>query len=230
MKIEIWSDYVCPFCYIGKRRLEQALSDFPGEVEIIYKAFQLDPEAKTEDNLSINEVLAKKYRVSIEKAKDMNKNVASQAKLVGLNFNYENMKYPNTFMAHRLVHYASTKGLDKNLSERLFKAHFIENLNIGLKETLVKLAQDIGLDGAFEILASNQFSEEVKFDINEARDIQIQGVPFFVFNRKYAISGAQPLKVFQDTIKKVYEEENKQSPFKIIGDDGGVCNDDGCEI
>lgn len=230
MKIEIWSDYVCPFCYIGKRKLEQALSDFSGETEIIFKAFQLDPGVKTEDNLSINEVLAKKYRVSIEKAKEMNNNVANQAKLVGLNFNYEKMKYPNTFFAHRLVHYASTKGLDKELSERLFKAHFIENLNIGLKGTLVQLSKEVGLDGSLEVLESNQFSEEVKFDLQEARDIQIQGVPFFVFNRKYAISGAQPLKVFQDTIKKVYEEENKQSPFKIIGKDGGVCNDDGCEI
>ena len=207
MKIEIWSDYVCPFCYIGKRKLEQALQNFTGDYEIVYKAYQLDPTARTEDNLQTNEVLAKKYNMTLEKVSDMNENIKKHALEVGLKYNFDGMHYPNTFMAHRLVSYAATKGLDNDLAEELFKAHFIESKNIGLKETLIKISKEINLDGAEEVLNYNQYENVVNTDIKEARDFQIQGVPFFVFNRKYAISGAQPLKVFEDTIKQVHSEE-----------------------
>jgi len=209
MKIEIWSDFVCPFCYIGKRKLEQALENFDSNVEITYKAFQLDPSAKTEDNLQIDEVLAKKYNMSIEKAREMNNNVAANAKSVGLDYNFDGMAYPNTFLAHKLMKYAESKNLDKALAEKLFEAHFIKTKNIGLKETLIELANEVGLTNASEVLDNNNFNNDVEFDINEARSFGISGVPFFVFNRKYAISGAQPLKVFEDTIKKVFEEETK---------------------
>lgn len=229
MIIEIWSDYVCPFCYIGKRKLEKALEKYTGDYEIVYKAYQLDPNAKTEAQLSTNDVLAKKYNLTLEKVRQMNESVRQHALTVGLNYKFDGMHYPNTFNAHRLVSYAKTKGLDQALSERLFKAHFIEGLNIGLNETLLELASEIGLNDVEDVLNSNGYAEAVQTDIKEAREIQIQGVPFFVFNRKYAISGAQPLEVFENTIRKISSEQPKKSPFQTLGDQGDVCGDDGCE-
>lgn len=228
MKIEIWSDYVCPFCYIGKRRLELALKEANIDAEIVYKAYQLDPYAKTEANLSAHEALAKKYGITTTKAKQMNENVKEQAKTVGLNYNIEDMQYPNTLLAHRLVKFAETKGLDKELAEAFFKAHFIDAKNIGLKDTLVELARKVGLDNVDEVLNSDIYSSDVVLDIKEAKDIGVRGVPFFVINRKYAISGAQPLNVFQDSLKQIYAEE--KSSLKTFGDDDGTCTDDGCEI
>ncbi|MDF2700323.1 MAG: disulfide bond formation protein DsbA [Haloplasmataceae bacterium] len=233
MKIEIWSDFICPFCYIGKRRLEEAIKAFQhkDQVEVIFKSFQLDPDAKLDTKLTIHEILAKKYGTSIEQAKKTNDNLALQAANIGLKYNYDQMKYTNTFDAHRLAKYAETKGKAKELNERLFKAYFTESLHIGKHDTLINLAKEVGLDDADSILNSDQFNSQVSFDITEAREIGVEGVPFFVFNRKYAISGAQPLQVFTDTLQKVWKEENHKSTLqKINTTEAGICTDDGCEV
>lgn len=213
MKIEIWSDVACPFCYIGKRRLEQALDGFEyqSDVEIEWKSFQLNPELKTNKTQSIHEYLAEAKGWTIEYAKQMGEQVTSMAEEVGLNFNMEATVVANTMNAHRLIQFAKTKNLGNAIEEALFKAYFMEGKNIDSQEALIEIASNIGLnlDEARKALHEKQYSEQIEFDAYEAQQIGVRGVPFFVFNRKYGISGAQPLEVFTRTLNQAYEEENK---------------------
>ncbi|MFC0273657.1 DsbA family protein [Metabacillus herbersteinensis] len=237
MKIEVWSDYVCPFCYIGKRRLEAALEQFPhrDKVEVTFKSFELDPNSSSETNLSIHEVLAKKYGTSVEQAKKMSEGVGQQATTVGLNFNFDGMKPTNTFNAHRLAKFAETKGKEAEVTESLLKSYFIDSKHIGNLETLLQITQDAELnrEEVELLLSGTEFEESVRADEAEAREIGVQGVPFFVLNRKYAISGAQPTEVFLETLQKVWEEENTKTPLQTITSKtelGATCTDDGCEV
>jgi predicted DsbA family dithiol-disulfide isomerase len=237
MKIEVWSDFVCPFCYIGKRRLEEALEQFPHkeDVEVIFKSFELDPNSERNSGKTIHEALASKYGTSIEQAKKMNENMGQQAAAVGLDFQFDNMIPTNTFDAHRLAKYAKNAGKAPEMTERLLKAYFTQSQHIGSHETLLKLAEEVGLDRneSEAVLRSSDFENEVRADEEEARNIGVQGVPFFVLNRKYAISGAQPLEVFTNALQKVWEEENAQPSLQTLtseGSDGMTCSDDGCEI
>lgn len=231
MKIEVWSDYVCPFCYIGKRRLEEALEQFPhrDQVEIIFKSFELDPNAPKQSDISEIEYLAQKYGMSIEQAKQMTNNVIEQAKTVGLLFQFDQMKHTNTFDAHRLAKFAETKGLGTKLTERLLRAHFIETKHLASHNVLLELACEAGLEkqDVEDILQSDKFASDVRADETEASMLRVQGVPFFVFNRKYAISGAQPADVFLKTLEKVWEEE-KDQPLQMISE-GMSCTDEGCK-
>lgn len=234
MEIAIWSDYVCPFCYIGKRRLEQALEEtgYASQATLQLKAYQLDastPEVVTE---SMYESLARKYRTSIEQARSMTANVTEQAKSVGLDYNFEEMKGANTARAHRLVKFADTQEKGYVLGESLLKAHFLDGQNINDIEVLVKLATDVGLDEteARRVVESNEFFPHIQIDQTEAAQIGIQGVPFFVLNNKYAISGAQPIEVFKEAIEKVAQEEGLKPSLQFVGGNGPTCTDDSCEI
>lgn len=234
MEIAIWSDYVCPFCYIGKRRLEQALEEtgYASQANLQLKAYQLDastPEVVTE---SMYESLARKYRTSIEQARSMTANVTEQAKSVGLDYNFEEMKGANTARAHRLVKFADTQEKGYVLGESLLKAHFLDGQNINDIEVLVKLATDVGLDEteARRVVESNEFFPQIQIDQTEAAQIGIQGVPFFVLNNKYAISGAQPIEVFKEAIEKVAQEEGLTPSLQFVGGNGPTCTDDSCEI
>lgn len=240
MKIEIWSDFVCPFCYIGKRRLEMALNEFEHkeEVELVFKSFELDPQSKKKFDESIHEIIAKKYGISVEQAKASNDQIAAQAKEIGLNYNFDDIKPTNTFDAHRLSHYAKTEGKMNELSERLLKAYFVEAMNISDYEVLTKLAEEVGLNGAkaLEVLETGRYGAEVRKDEEEASKLNITGVPYFVFNRKYAVSGAQPIEVFLRTLKEVKNEEisdsiqssEKAQDYKKSV--SGNCVDGKCEI
>jgi predicted DsbA family dithiol-disulfide isomerase len=237
MKIEVWSDFVCPFCYIGKRRLEKALEEFPyrDQVEVVFKSFELDPYASRNTNLTIHELLAKKYGTSIEQAKRMNEGVAEQAASVGLDFEFDTMIPTNTLDAHRMAKFAESKGKGAELTERLLKAYFTDSKHIGDHETLTELAIEAGLNRqeVESILTGNDYEEAVRADEAEAREIGVQGVPFFVLNRKYAISGAQPTEVFVGALQKVWEEENAKTtlqPISTVDGQGAVCTDDGCEV
>ncbi|MGM0854125.1 MAG: DsbA family oxidoreductase [Bacillota bacterium] len=234
MKIEIWSDYVCPFCYIGKRHLEEALQQFPerDQVEIAFKSFELDPDAPVDTDMSIQEILSKKYGTSLEQAKNMTDSMAKQAATVGLDFRFDTSVPTNTFDAHRLTKYAKTKGKETELTEILLHAHFTLSKHIGDKETLVGLAEQAGLDAeeSQAVLEGHEFSQDVRFDEEEARKIGVQGVPFFVINRKYAISGAQPSDVFLSSIQKVWEEENQTASLQPLGTDGMACDENGCDV
>lgn len=237
MKIEIWSDYVCPFCYIGKRRLESALQNFPhrNEVEVVFKSYELDPNASKDGKQPVIENLAQKYGTSIEQAKMMVANVEEQAKTVGLNLNFSKMVHTNTFNAHRLAKFAETKGVGDELTEKLLNAYFVQAKNIGSDEVLTSLGEEVGLnkEEIKQVLQSDQFQEAVRKEQLEARQLQVQGVPFFVINRKYAISGAQPESLFLNTLQKIWEEENNVSPLQTITNEeapGASCTDEGCEI
>ncbi|MEH7548273.1 MULTISPECIES: DsbA family oxidoreductase [Bacillaceae] len=236
MKIEVWSDYVCPFCYIGKRRLELALEQFPHkeQVEVEFKAFELDPNSPTYNGESIHEVLANKYRMSVEQAKQANQNVGNQAATVGLTYNFDGMKPTNTFDAHRLAKFAKTKGKAAVVSENLLQAYFTEAKNIGDFDTLADIAEASGLNRQ-EVLNilhdKTAFANEVRADEAIAQQYQIGGVPYFIINSKYAISGAQPLETFMGALHKVWEEEAPKPMFQDLSTEQDVsCTDGNCII
>lgn len=213
MKVEIWSDIMCPFCYIGKRRFEKALSKFSGseKVEIEWKSFQLNPAIKTDPDKNINEYLAEIKNWSLNEAKAMNDRVTLMANGEGLHYDLKKAIVANSFDAHRLIQYAKTLQKGDEAEERLFKAYFSEGRNIDDHQVLLDLSEDIGLNkGSVEdVLKSDKFTDKVKEDIKEASQIGVTGVPFFVFNRKYAVSGAQETDVFVDMLTKTQNETNK---------------------
>ncbi|OAS88527.1 MULTISPECIES: DsbA family oxidoreductase [Metabacillus] len=211
MLIEIWSDIICPYCYIGKRRLEEALAKFQHkeEVKIEYRSFELNPDAKVhyeEDNI---ELLSKKYGTSKEQIKAMNLQLTEQAKEVGLTYHLDKIKATNTLNAHRLIHLAKQFGKENEMVERLFKAYFTEVRHVGEMKTLIELATEIGLDQqkVQSMLNSNEYEADVRAQEQDAQQIGVTGVPFYVINRKYAISGAQPSEVFLEVMEKVWIEE-----------------------
>ncbi|PID15920.1 MULTISPECIES: DsbA family protein [unclassified Sporosarcina] len=236
MLIEVWSDYVCPFCYIGKRRLEHALKQLGLEEksEVVFKAFQLDPNTPVASDQSLVDGLASKFKVTKQEAENMLNNVKEQAKTVDLHYQVDRMKTSNTLDAHRLAKFAETRNVEKGVIERLMHAYFVEGERIDTEEVLVRIATEAGLDArkTKDLLHSDDFKDEVKEDIEEAREIGVQGVPFFVINRKYAISGAQPTEAFVDALEKIAEEEKGTKPkLQVVGtDDGGQCDDGACDI
>ncbi|MBO0993943.1 DsbA family oxidoreductase [Bacillus sp. SD088] len=237
MKIEVWSDFVCPFCYIGKRRLEQALEQFPhqDEVEVEFHSFELDPTTAKDQEKTIHESLATKYGVNVDEAKKMNEGVGEQAKSVGLNFHFDTMVPTNTFDAHRLAHFAKTKAKDKEITERLLQGYFSEGKRLSDYEVLADLAVEVGLDRneVLQILQNETaYADEVRYDENTAQQIGVRGVPFFVVNQKYAISGAQPVETFVGALEKVWQEE-KSTPIlqDLSGDaDDAACVDGNCAV
>jgi predicted DsbA family dithiol-disulfide isomerase len=235
MKIEVWSDFVCPFCYIGKRLLEQAINKFShkDQVKVLFKSYELDPYGESDTSLSVDEVLAEKYNMTMEQVKTMNEQVIQKAVTVGLNYNFDTMVQTNTLDAHRLAKYATKAGKGAELTERILKAHFTESKFIGDKDILTELAVEVGLEQneVKRVLSGNDYADAVRADEKEAKQLGVQGVPFFVFNRKYAISGAQPLDLFMDTLEKVWREENQSSSFEQIHRrEGAICTNEGCQV
>ncbi len=210
MKIEIWSDVMCPFCYIGKRRLEGALASFPhkDEVEIVWKSFQLNPDMRTEPGKSITDYLVEKKGWSREQIHQMHERLTLSAKEMGLHYDFDKAVVANSFDAHRLVQLAKTRGLGDAMEERLFKAYFSEGGNIADPATLIKLGLDAGLAEADirSVLEGEAFAKEVRGDVEEARQLGVNGVPFFVLDRKYAVSGAQETPAFLKALEKAYGE------------------------
>lgn len=232
MKVEVWSDFVCPFCYIGKRRLEAALDEFPHQEHVFveYKSYELDPDAEVNPGMTMNELLAGKYGMSIEKAKEMNNNVIRQAADVGLIYNFDNMQPTNTFDAHRLAQYATKHNKGNEMTERLLKAYFTDSAHIGDHNTLIKLAVEIGLDQeeVETVLQTCKNTKNVRLDQEQAQEMGIQGAPFFVFNEKYAVSGAQPPEVFMEVLEKVWEEENEQPLQPQKSKETYCCDEESC--
>lgn len=200
MKIEIWSDIMCPFCYIGKRQLETALEQFPdNEIEIEWKSFQLDPSITPQSGKDVYTFLAERKGISLEQSIEMHKGVVERAKSVGLDYHFDKAIISNSLTAHRIIHLAKKNNLGDEMEEIFFKAYFTEGRDLNDTETLVELAAIAGLDsGEAREVAENEnlYLKNVQFDISEAQQIGVQGVPFFVFDRKYAVSGAQPVEAF----------------------------------
>ena len=210
MKVEIWSDVMCPFCYIGKRRFEEALAQFPNadKVEITWKSFQLNPEQVTDPSISIHQYLADIKGWQLDYAKQLNQQVSDMAQSVGLHYDFDRAVVANSFDAHRLVQLAKKHNLGDAAEEALFKAYFTEGKNIADNNTLIALGTSIGLDAdeLKQVLNTDAYADAVKHDIEEAQQLGIRGVPFFVMNDKYAVSGAQPTEVFLQTLEKAFED------------------------
>ncbi|WP_297337389.1 DsbA family oxidoreductase [Algoriphagus sp.] len=229
MKIEIWSDVVCPFCYIGKRKLEKALDKFPNksQVEIEWKSFQLNPDLKTNPDISTLEHLSQSKGWSLEQTRQISSQVSEMAKEQGLHFDFERAVVANTKNAHRLIHFAKTVEKAGAMKERLLSAYFSEGKNVDDLDTLLQLADEVGLvpDQVKVMLQGNQYEDAVDQDIYESRLIGVKGVPFFVLDRKYGISGAQPDEVFDQTLAKAWAEFETKTPSLDIStnSDGESC-------
>lgn len=211
MKVEIWSDIMCPFCYIGKRKFEDALEQFENKnnIEIVWKSFQLNPSMETNQGKNINQYLAEIKGWSLEQAKEMNKQVTGMAANVGLTYDFDKAVVANSFNAHQLIQLAKTQNKGNEAEERLFKAYLSEGKNTDDYQTLVELATEIGIDSKSieETLTNNTFAEQVHADVQEAQQLGIRGVPFFVIDRKYGVSGAQESATFLDALTKAWQEK-----------------------
>jgi len=211
MKVDIWSDVRCPFCYIGKRKFEAALAQFDhrDQVEVEWHSFELDPNAETLPEANPAAHLADKYRRSIEWAEEMQDNVTLTAAEVGLTFHLNKSIVANSFDAHRLIQLAKTEGLADEIEEQLFIAHFTNGENISDHLTLVKIGTSVGLDKLTieTMLNSTDFTDEVRHDEQTAQHMGVTGVPFFVFNQKLAVSGAQPPETFLGAMQQAWEHK-----------------------
>lgn len=235
MQVEIWSDVVCPWCYIGKRRFEAALANFKqrDQVEVVWKSFELDPHAPSTSEDTLNQMLARKYGMSEEKAAAANQRVTTLAAQEGLDYHLDQAHPGNTFDAHRLIHFAASRGLQGEMKERLMHAYFSEGQPIGDRETLVKLGAEVGLDAeeARAVLAGNAYSDEVNADKREASLLGISGVPFFVIDEKYGISGAQPTELFQQALEQAWSESHPLIQVRASSaEDTGSCDGESCAL
>lgn len=210
MRVEIWSDLICPWCYIGKRRFEAALGRFAhrDRVEVAWRSFELDPRAPLRHRGTLLDLLAKKYGVSPEQAAAMNARVTTLAAQEGLHYRLDQARPGNTFDAHRLVYFARARGLGEALVERLMQAYFSEALAIGEREALVGVAAGCGLDAAEArtALENDAYAAEVRGDERRAAELGITGVPFFVYDGRFAVSGAQPTELFVDAFRDVWKQ------------------------
>ena len=214
LKIDIWSDIGCPFCYLGTTQLNLALADFAHklDVQVQHHSFQLDPNAPAETDESLNEMLSNRKGFSLEQAESANQRVAHMFEDVGLTMNYQQAIPVNTFDAHRLIHFAAERGKQEQMLTRLFKAYFADGKSVADMDTLLELAGEVGLDKEQARLAllSDEYAEAVRADIDEAGRFGIHGVPFFIFDSKYAVSGAQGVETFAQVLQQVWEELHQQ--------------------
>jgi predicted DsbA family dithiol-disulfide isomerase len=206
MKVEIWSDVMCPFCYIGKRRFENALAQFENkdEVEIVWRSFQLNPALQTDPSKNTIEHLAESKGWDMDYTRKTTDYVVSMAKELGLNYDFEKAIVANSFKAHRLLHLAKQNQVQNECEEKLFEAYFIYGKNIDDNDVLLELGLSLGIhsDAILDMLSSDAFAIDVESDIYQAQQIGVQGVPFFVFDNKYAISGAQQSETFLAALYK----------------------------
>lgn len=232
MKIEIWSDVMCPFCYIGKRKLEAALADFPHreQVRLDWRSFQLDPHMATQPDKDVISYLAEVKGQTRAWSEAAHRQVTEMARQVGLAYHFDRAVVANSFDAHRLLQMAKEQGLGDAAEEALFRGYFTEGVNIADREALAGLAASIGLErqAVQTTLASDAYADAVQRDIAEARQLGIRGVPFFLLNRRHAVSGAQPVEVFRRALEKAFAEWAGKPLIVEAGDqDGRSCDANG---
>jgi predicted DsbA family dithiol-disulfide isomerase len=210
LTVEIWSDVVCPWCYIGKRRFEAALEAFGhrDEVTVMWRSFELDPTAPSDVEGTATERLAAKYGMSLERAEGLHKDMTERAAAEGLEFRFDLARGGNTFDAHRLIHLAATYGHQAAAKERLMRAYFTEGAAISDPETLIALMAEVGVDAdeARDVLVNDRFAEDVREDEQLAGQLGIQGVPFFVIDRRFGVSGAQPPETLVQALERAWSE------------------------
>lgn len=229
MRVDIWSDVVCPFCYIGKKRLEHVAEQAGIELDIHWHSFELDPDAPAKHEVSNTERLAQKYGRSYAEMEEMERNVAAMAATEGIDFQCQKANSGNSFNAHRIIHLAQSKGLGNEAKEAFFHAYMTEGLAIGEREVVEEIASRIGLDNAEVeyVLDSDELADFVRHDEKIAHEqLKVTGVPFFVFDQKLALSGAQPREIFLQAL----QQAQTSSVESIEQDNSAQCNDESCEI
>ena len=234
LKVQIWSDIMCPFCYIGKRRIEEALNQFEhkDKVTIEWKSYQLDASFTRSSDDNLAEHLAEKYGRDLDWAQNMLDNMTENAKTAGLDFHFEKAIMANSHNAHRLLHLAKKYDLGNELKELFFKAYLTDGKDLNNLDTLSTIAISVGLDAeeVRQVLHSDAYSQEVKQDIQEANTIGVQGVPFFVFDAKYAVSGAQPATAFLETLERAWQEGRFDAKITLVNTaTNNSCDIDGCD-
>ncbi len=225
MRVDIWSDVVCPFCYIGKKRLEAAAEQAGLALEVHWHSYEIDPEAPVRQEVSNSERLAQKYGRTVADVEEMQRNIATMAAEEGIQFNWENANSGNTFNAHRLIHLAQSKGLGSEAQEAFFYSYMTQGLAIGERETLEDVAARIGLNPVEveDVLNSEEYSDFVKFDEDVARDqLKVTGVPFFIFDQRIALAGAQPREVFL----QVFEKALQNPKAEVEATEAAIAQDD----
>ncbi|MGW1213302.1 DsbA family oxidoreductase [Streptomyces sp. NPDC002499] len=239
MRVEIWSDIACPWCYVGKARFEKALAAFPHreQVEVVHRSFELDPGRAKTDVQPVIGMLTKKYGMSQAQAQAGEENLGAQAAAEGLAYRTEDRDHGNTFDMHRLLHLAKEQGRQDELIQAFYQANFAEERSVFAEgdERLVELAVAAGLEAedARKVLADpTAYADDVRADEREAAELGANGVPFFVLDRKYGVSGAQPAEVFAQALSQAW---GARSPLTLIdqGDAGGdaeACGPDGCAV
>jgi len=246
LRVDVWSDIACPWCYIGKRRLESALARFPhrDEVQVVWHAFELDPSAPRERDHSVSYArrLARKYGSSVVQAESRIARVVQVAAGEGLAFHFDRARSGNTFDAHRVVHMGRRNGVQDAVKERLLRGYMTEGEPIGDPETLARLAGEAGLDpdGVRAALAGDAYAADVRRDEQEAAALGIDGVPFFVFGGRYGVSGAQPADLLLQALTRSWDElaaapgagaePTSDSRGDGDGGDAGACGAAGCDV
>jgi predicted DsbA family dithiol-disulfide isomerase len=234
MKVEIWSDIVCPWCAIGKRRFETALAQFAhrDEVDVRWRSFELDPAAPREREGDTTENLARKYGISPEEAAAKHRQLTELGAADGLEFHFEHARGGNTFDAHRLVHLGAERGIQDEVKQRLFRAYLTEGERIGDPDTLARLAVDAGLDEAEarDVLASDRYADAVRADERQAQAYGISGVPFFVIDQKYGVSGAQAPEALLQVLDTAWAEAHPPQVLTPAGGQGDTCEDGSCAV
>ena len=239
IKIDVWSDIACPWCYIGKRKLEYGIAGFgelhPGTgVDVEFHSFELAPDTPVDFEGSEIDFLAKYKGMPEDQVRGMLDNVTRAAADVGLDYDFDSLRHTRTVKAHELLHYAKEQGRQLEMEERLMKAYFEEGRHVGRDEDLAELAGDIGLDrdGALEALRSGAYLDAVRADQAKAVEFGIRGVPFFVIDGKYGVSGAQAPETFTKVLDRIVEERVEEKPvFEAVGgSEAAVCTDEGCEV
>ncbi|MDP9779149.1 putative DsbA family dithiol-disulfide isomerase [Nakamurella flavida] len=235
VNIDIWSDVVCPWCYIGKRRFETAVAAFPhaDELQIRWHSFQLDPSAPAEEAGTQAERLSAKYGTGLAQAEKMLTDMTGTAAAEGLDFHFDRLCGGNTFDAHRLLHLAWARGVQSDLEERLFDATFSRGLPVGDHATLTELAVEAGLDRdeVSAVLAGDDYATDVRADLAQARQFGITGVPFFVIDGKYGVSGAQPAELLGQALTQAWSER-QPAPLAMVAAAGSApgCEGDSCTV
>jgi len=231
LRIDVWSDIACPWCYVGKRRLEAALGLFPhrAEVEVVWRAFELDPTAPPEKDLSLSYAarLAKKYGSSVREAEARIVQLTETARADGLDFRFDQIRPGNTFDAHRLLHLARERGIQDAVKERFLRAYMTEGEPIGRRDALVRLGTEVGLDPAeaSDALERGLFSDQVRADEQEAHTLGVSGVPCFVLAQRYAVSGAQPAKHLLQALDQAW---TALASSPLVFAEGAACGPEGC--
>jgi predicted DsbA family dithiol-disulfide isomerase len=202
MVVEIWSDIACPWCYVGKRRFEAALAGFEHDVEVVWRSFELDPGAPASREESAAEHLSSKYGMPVEEARARQAQLAEMAAADGLELHFDRVRSANTFDAHRLTHLAAAHGLQDAMVERLQRAHFTDGELLSDHETLARLAAEVGVPDASEMLASDRYTAEVRDDERTAQEVGITAVPTFVVDRRVAVAGAQQPEVLRQLLER----------------------------